>query len=102
MLQILWNHDIGFLGEYLNKIIYHILRWYEEHRQGAAPAAREGGVCGSLPGDAVVSGSGELNPATLQNGYMLCRFPSNATGFLRIRIRCAEPCTVYVQGVYIL
>ncbi len=64
--------------------------------QGAAPAAREGGVCGSLPGDAVVSGFGELNPATLQNGYMLYRFPFNATGFLRTRIRCAEPCTIYL------
>lgn len=40
--------------------------------------------------------SAQSFPLQMEDAYALYRFPFNATGFLRIRIQCDEPCTVYL------
>ncbi len=42
------------------------------------------------------SGEEKPGPLRLTDGYGIYRFPFNATGFLRLKVECEEPCRVYL------
>lgn len=38
----------------------------------------------------------DVSQIALENGYAICRFPYNATGFLCMTVECVQACTVYL------
>lgn len=65
---------------------------YRRQEQEVHLADEVGGIC-PVP---LSKGEGDMFPLVLKDGYGLYRFPFNATGFLRARIKCEEACIVYL------